>query len=154
MTYKFQTLASLVLTILIGGFVFSFAASAMDEPASSRIDLIYVWTAHEGMETQLIDTYAAVGAVLEAGEPGLLTYEISISETGNQLVIREVFEDNAALAMHLNGTAAQYFPQIAEFATPGPFIFRGEVADELRHAAYGMNMGAIFTTDWDGFNRE
>jgi quinol monooxygenase YgiN len=153
MTIKFQTIVSLVMTVFLGGLAFAVAASASDEPASSQIDLIYVWTAHDGMEEQLIGAYAAVGAALEAGEPGLLTYEISISETGHQLVIREVFENNAALAMHLNGTAAQYFPQISEFATPGPFIFRGQVDEGLRQAAYGMNMGAIFTTDWNGFNR-
>lgn len=153
MTVKFRTLVSLITAIFLGGLAFPFAASANDDPPTTRIDLIYVWTAHEGMEAQLIETYNAVGDVLEVGEPGLLTYEISVSESGNQLVIREVFEDNAALAAHLNGTAAQYFPQISQFAAPGPFIFRGNVDEELRAAAYGMNMGAIFTTDWDGFSR-
>ena len=133
------------------------AASAMTLaalPAQAEIDLTYVWTAHPGKEEQLIATYAAVGEVLEANEPGLLLYEIAISETGNQIIIREVFEDGDALAYHLSETAAAFFPQIVEFATPGPFIFRGEVPEELKAAAYGMNMGAIFTGDWDGFERE
>jgi hypothetical protein len=50
-------------------------------------------------------------------------------------------------------TAAQYSPPISEFATSGPFIFRGQIEEELRQAAYDMNMGAIFTTDWNSFSR-
>ena len=120
---------------------------------SSEIALTYVWTAHEGQEERLVATYGAVGEILEANEPGLISYEIAVSETGNQIVIHEVFEDGDALAFHLSETAAQFFPQLVEFATPGPFIFRGDVPDELKAAAYGMNMGAIFTGDWEGFER-
>lgn len=120
---------------------------------ASEIELTYVWTAHQGQEQRLIATYQAVGEILEANEPGLLSYEIAISETGNQIVIHEVFEDGNALAFHLSETAAAFFPQLAEFATPGPFIFQGDVPEELRAAAYGMNMGAIFTGDWTGFER-
>ena len=120
---------------------------------SSEIALTYVWTAHEGQEERLVATYSAVGEILEANEPGLITYGIAISETGNQIVIHEVFEDGNALAFHLSETAAQFFPQLVEFATPGAFIFRGEVPVELKAAAYDMNMGAIFTGEWSGFER-
>ena len=120
----------------------------------SEIALTYVWTAHEGQEERLAATYGAVGEILEANEPGLISYEIAVSETGNQIVIHEVFEDGDALAFHLSETAAQFFPQLVEFATPGPFIFRGDVPDELRAAAYQMEMGAIFTGEWEGFERD
>jgi len=120
----------------------------------SEIALTYIWTAHEGQEERLVATYDAVGEILEANEPGLISYEIAVSETGNQIVIREVFEDGDALAFHLSETAAQFFPQLVEFATPGPFIFRGDVPEELKAAAYSMDMGAIFTGDWDGFERD
>lgn len=119
----------------------------------SEIALTYVWTAHEGQEDRLVATYGAVGELLEANEPGLISYQIAVSETGNQIVIHEVFEDGNALAFHLSETAAQFFPQLVEFAAPGPFIFRGDVPEELKAAAYQMNMGAIFTGDWDGFAR-
>jgi len=122
--------------------------------AGAEIALTYVWTAHEGQEDRLVATYGAVGELLEANEPGLISNEIAVSETGNQIVIHEVFEDGNALAFHLSETAAQFFPQLIEFATPGPFIFRGDVPEELKTAAYQMNMGAIFTGDWDGFERE
>lgn len=132
---------------------FTFATTPIVAETAKEIDLTYVWTAHEGQEERLIATYQAVGEMLEANEPGLVFYEIAVSETGNQIIIHEVFEDGNALAFHLSETAAAFFPQLVEFATPGPFIFRGNVPDELRTAAYQMNMGAIFTGDWTGFER-
>ncbi|KMW56124.1 hypothetical protein AIOL_001076 [Candidatus Rhodobacter oscarellae] len=143
-TQKAKTLAAATALALTGA-----AATA----GSTEIDLTYVWTAKPGMEQQLIATYDQVGGVLEANEPGLLVYEIAVSETGHQLVIREVFEDGQALGYHLSETAAKFFPQISQIATPGPFIFRGDVPEELKQAAYAMDMGAIFTGDWDGFSR-
>ncbi|MGX9355613.1 putative quinol monooxygenase [Roseobacteraceae bacterium S113] len=131
--------------------------AALGAPAladtNTEIALTYVWTAHEGQEERLVATYGAVGEVLEANEPGLISYKIAVSETGNQIVIHEVFKDGDALAFHLTETAAQFFPQLVEFATPGPFIFRGDVPEPLKAAAYQMDMGAIFTGDWDGFER-
>ncbi len=114
-------------------------AAAYAETMGTEIDLTYVWTAHPGMEEKLVGTYQAVGDMLEANEPGLLFYEISVSETGNQIVIHEIFEDGDALAFHLSETAAQFFPQLVEFANPGPFIFRGDVPEELKAAAYHTN---------------
>ena len=144
MTYS--TLKSTIAAALI--------AVAATPTLAEAIDLTYVWTAHDGQEERLVATYQAVGEILEANEPGLMAYEIAISETGNQIVIHEVFEDADALAFHLTETAAQFFPQLVEFANPGPFIFRGDVPEELKAAAYQMNMGAIFTGDWDGFERQ
>lgn len=153
MTYR--TIKNAAATaVLAGALTVSGVTGVLAGSGSTEIELTYVWTAKAGMEEQLVQTYNAVGEVLKAGEPGLLKYEISVSEKGNQIIIHEVFENNKALAFHLQGTAAKYFPQISEFATPGPFIFRGNVADELKAAAYGMNMGAIFSTEWDGFERK
>ena len=128
--------------------------AALGGAGDQKIDLTYVWTAHPGQEERLINTYAAVGGVLEANEPGLLVYEIAVSESGHQLVIREVFEDADAMAFRLSQTAAQFFPELVTFATPGPFIFSGDVPAHLKEAAYGMEMGAIFTGDWSGFTRD
>ena len=122
--------------------------------SGTEIALTYVWTAHKGQEERLVATYGAVAEILEANEPGLISYEIAVSETGNQIVVHEVFEDGDALAFHLSETAGQFFPQLVEFATPGPFIFRGDVPNELKAAAYQMEMGAIFTGDWEGFERD
>ena len=60
--------------------------------SGSEIALTYIWTAHEGQEERLVATYGAVGEMLEANEPGLISYEIAVSETGNQIVIHEVLK--------------------------------------------------------------
>ena len=146
-----MTLTTLKTTLAAAAIAITGGTAFAD--TSSEIDLTYVWTAHEGQEERLIATYEAVAGVLEANEPGLTLYEIAVSETGNQIIIHEVFEDGDALAFHLSETAAAFFPELVQFATPGPFIFRGDVPEELRAAAYGMNMGAIFTGDWSGFER-
>ena len=139
--------------IVATAFTLSGVTGTLAEMTSKEIGLTYVWTAHPGKAEQLVQTYEAVGKVLDANEPGLLSYEIAVSERGDQIVIREVFEDSDALAFHLTETAAKFFPQLVEFATPGPFIFRGEVPEHLKAAAYQMNMGAIFTGEWTGFER-
>jgi quinol monooxygenase YgiN len=144
---------SSIKSALAATLIVATATSALADTSSSEIDLTYVWTAHEGQSERLVATYEAVGEMLEANEPGLLFYEISVSEAGNQIIIHEVFEDGDALAFHLSETAAAFFPQLVEFATPGPFIFRGDIPQELQAAAYQMNMGAIFTGDWNGFDR-
>lgn len=149
------SLKKVVTSALIAcGVALSGATAAQADDAATEIDLVYVWTAKPGMAEQLVATYEAVGDVLEASEPGLTTYEISVSETGQQIVIHEAFEDSAAVAFHLSTTAAEYFPKIMEIATPGPFIIWGDVPEDLKAAAYEMNMGAIFTTEWNGFARE
>ena len=150
---KHSIKTSALSAAIAGATLVASATGAAAETKSTEIDLTYVWTAHPGKAEQLIQTYGMVGDVLNANEPGLLLYEISVSETGDQIVIHEVFEDGNALAFHLSETAAKFFPQLVEFATPGPFIFRGDVPEELKTAAYAMNMGAIFTGDWDGFER-
>ena len=51
------------------------ATAALADTASKSIDLTYVWTAHEGQEERLIGTYQAVGEMLKANAPGLLSYD-------------------------------------------------------------------------------
>ena len=67
--------------------------------------------------------------------------------------MHDLFKDAAALATHLGGTAAHHFPELLEIAVPGPFLFCGDVPDELKQAADAMNMGAIFGTHAFGFSR-
>ena len=86
------------------------ATSVIAEDTSTRIDLTYVWTAHEGQAERLIAAYTAVGEALEANELGLVLYEMAVSESGDQIVIHEVFEDGNALVFHLSETAAAFVP--------------------------------------------
>ena len=98
MTFNTLKMTATAALIALAG-----ANAALSE-TGTEIDLTYVWTAHPGMEEQLVATYDAVGDILEANEPGLLLYEISVSETGNQIIIREIFEDGEALGFHLSHT--------------------------------------------------
>ena len=68
-------------------------------------------------------------------------------------IVHDLFKDGAALGTHLGGTAAHHFPRLSEIAVPGPFLFCGDVPDELKQAVEGMNMGAIFGTRAFGFTR-
>ncbi len=77
-------------------------------------------------------------------------YEVQGSDA---LIIQEAFQDGAALAGHLGGTAAQHFPKLSEIADFGPFFLCGNVPDDLVQAVAGMNMGAVVATRAFGFSR-
>ena len=79
--------------------------------------------------------------------------ECYVAEDVGELIVHDVFADAEALGFHLGVTAAAHFGALAQIATPGPFFFCGDVPDELRHAAEGMNMGAVFDSHVFGFNR-
>ncbi len=143
-----------VISLTLVAVAVVFFAGTNAHADGDEIDLTYVWTAKPGMSAQLAGAYDAVGEALNANEPGLLKYEISIVNGGEKIVIHEVFENSEALAFHLSGVAAKYFPQLVQIATPGPFIFRGSVPEELQQAANKMNIGAIFTSNWKGFTRD
>ena len=86
-------------------------------------------------------------------QPDALMMQCYFDEEQNALVVHDVFKDGAALGTHLGGTAAGHFPKLAEIAVPGPFFFCGDVPEELKQAAIGMNMGAEFSTHAFGFER-
>ena len=74
-------------------------------------------------------------------------------EEKGALIVNDLFKDGAALGAHLGVTAANHFPKLAEIAVPGPFFFCGNVPEELKQAAIGMNMGAEFSSHAFGFER-
>ena len=59
----------------------------------------------------------------------------------------------AALQLHLSTTAPAHFPQLLAIATPGPFMFFGEVPDEIKAATEQMQLGAEFGSHLAGFDR-
>jgi hypothetical protein len=64
-----------------------------------------------------------------------------------------VFADAGAVGFHLQSTAAAHFPTLLAIATPGPFLFMGEVPDEMKQATEQMQLGAQFSTRVAGFDR-
>ncbi|MEM7415848.1 MAG: antibiotic biosynthesis monooxygenase [Gemmatimonadota bacterium] len=121
--------------------------------SQNEITVVYRWTANPGKMDELKAIYEEVLAQMEANEPGTLRMETYVAEDANQIVVHDVFADGDALGYHLGVTAAAHFPKLMEIATPGPFFFCGDVPAELRQAAEGMNMGAVFGTHAFGFVR-
>lgn len=118
-----------------------------------EITVVYQWTAKPGKLDALKAIYAEVLEEMEANEPDTLKMDCYFADESNAVIVHDLFKDAAALGTHLGGTAARHFPKLAEIAVPGPFFFCGDVPDELRQAADGMDMGAIFGSHAFGFAR-
>ena len=121
--------------------------------SDQEITVVYRWTAKPGKLDELKAIYEEVRQEMEATEPGTLKMECYFADDAGQVIVHDVFSDGAALGAHLGGTAARHFPKLAAIAEPGPFFFCGDVPAELRQAAEGMNMGAVFGAHAFGFTR-
>ena len=120
---------------------------------TNQITVFYKWTAKPGKFDELKAMYKEVYKAMEENEPDSLKMECYFSDEENAIIVHDVFKDGNALGFHLMGTAAQHFPQLVEIATPGPFFFCGDVPEQLKQAAIGMDMGAEFSTHAFGFDR-
>ena len=117
------------------------------------ITVFYKWTAKPGKFAELKAIYDNVYQEMHDNEPGTLGMDYYFDEEQEALVVNDTFADGNALGAHLGGTAAHHFPQLVQIATPGPFFFCGDVPEELKQAAIGMNMGAEFSKPIGGFSR-
>ena len=120
---------------------------------NQEITVFYKWTAKPRKLDELKAIYKEVEKEMKENEPDTLKMETYFAEEENAIIVHDLFKDGAALGAHLGGTAAHHFPKLAQIAVPGPFLFCGDVPDELKQAANGMNMGAIFGTHAFGFER-
>lgn len=120
---------------------------------NQSITVFYKWTAKPGKLNELKGIYAEVLKQMDENEPGTLMMQYYEDQQQGALVVHDVFADADAMGFHLGVTAAAHFPALVEIATPGPFFFAGEVPEELKQAAIGMNMGAEFSTKIGGFER-
>ncbi len=120
---------------------------------SKHITVVYKWTAQPEKLDELASIYANVTEAMEQNEPGAEAVHIYVSEEENALYVRDEFEDAAALGFHLTNTAADHFPSLLSIATPGPFLFFGEVPAEMKQATEQMQLGAEFSTHMAGFDR-
>ena len=118
-----------------------------------EITVFYKWTAKPGKFDELKAIYRQVRKEMEENEPGTLMMQCYYDEEKGALIVNDLFKDGAALGAHLGVTAANHFPKLAEIAVPGPFFFCGNVPEELKQAAIGMNMGAEFSSHAFGFER-
>ncbi|MEO0545153.1 MAG: antibiotic biosynthesis monooxygenase [Pseudomonadota bacterium] len=121
--------------------------------ADSNITVVYKWTAKKGMLSALTDIYKGVTDAMEANEPGALDVQVYASEADNALYVRDEFADADALGFHLSQTAAPHFPKLLEVATPGSFLFFGDVPAPMQEAAKQMGLAAEFASHQVGFQR-
>ncbi len=120
---------------------------------NQEISVVYRWTAKPGKLDELKSIYKQVLQQMQDNEPDALQMQCYFADEENVLIVHDLFKDGNALGAHLMGTAAQHFPKLAEIAEPGPFLFCGDVPEELMQAAKGMQMGAQFGTHAFGFSR-
>ena len=86
-------------------------------------------------------------------EPNAIKVECYFEESTNVLIVYDLFKDGDALGQHLSTTAAGHFPTLLQIAVPGPFLFCGDVPEELKQAAIGMGLDATFAPRVFGFDR-
>lgn len=120
---------------------------------NQEITVVYKWTAKPGKAEDLKNIYKEVEQQMKETEPGALKVECFFDESTNVLIVSDLFKDGAALGQHLGTTAAGHFPTLLQIADPGPFLFCGEVPEELKQAAVGMGLHATFAPRAFGFDR-
>ena len=120
---------------------------------NQEIAVIYEWTARPGQADKLKSIYQEVEKQMQETEPDALKVQCYFDESNDKLVVFDLFKDGAALGQHLGTTAAGHFPSLLEIATPGPFLFCGEVPEQLKQAALGMGLNATFAPRIFGFER-
>lgn len=115
--------------------------------------VVYSWTAKEGKSEELKAIYTEVTEQMSTNEPGAMKVQCYFDESSSRLVVLDVFADAGAVGFHLGTTAAGHFENLIQIATPGEFLFCGNVPDEMKQAALGMGLNASFAPAIYGFDR-
>ena len=119
----------------------------------TRITVTYKWTAKPGKLDELTAIYEDVVEAMKQSEPDAQAVHCYVSPDENTLHVRDEFNNAAALGLHLSTTAPAHFPQLLAIATPGAFLFHGDVPDELKQAIGQMQLPAEFAPHAFGFDR-
>lgn len=120
---------------------------------NQEVMVMYSWTAKEGNSNDLKAIYTEVTEQMNANEPGALKVQCYFDESSSRLIVIDVFKDAGAVGFHLGTTAAGHFENLLQIATPGEFLFCGNVLDEMKQAALGMGLHAFFAPAIFGFDR-
>jgi len=120
---------------------------------NQEITVVYKWTANPGKAEELKAIYRKVENQMQETEPNALKVDCYFDDNTNTLIVYDLFKDGAALGQHLGTTAAGHFPTLLQIAVPGPFLFCGDVPEELKQAAIGMGLDATFAPHIFGFDR-
>ena len=120
---------------------------------NQEISVVYQWTAKPGKAEELKAIYKEVERQMQETEPDAIQVDCFYDDNRDVLVVHDLFKNGAALGQHLGTTAAGHFPSLLQIAIPGPFLFCGDVPEELKQAAVGMGLDATFAPRIFGFNR-
>ena len=120
---------------------------------NQNITVVYKWTARPGKGQELKSIYEEVEKQMKETEPGAMKVDCYFDENTGVLLVADFFKDAAALGQHLGTTAAGHFPALLQIAEPGPFLFCGNVPEEMHQAARGMGLNASFAPHAFGFER-
>ena len=120
---------------------------------NQEITVVYKWTAKPGKGQELRDIYKEVEKQMQETEPGALKVDCFYDEATGVLLVSDLFQDANALGFHLGTTAAGHFPALLQIAEPGPFLFCGDVPEQMQQAALGMGLNATFAPLAFGFDR-
>ncbi len=118
-----------------------------------EITVVYKWTAKEGQGEALKAIYKNMETQMQQNEPGALKVDCFFDEATGSLLVYDLFADANALGFHLGTTAAGHFPELLQIANPGPFLFCGDIPEQLKQAALGMGLDATFASHAFGFDR-
>ena len=118
-----------------------------------EITVVYKWTANPGKAEELKAIYRNVAEAMKETEPGAINVQCYFDEGTDTLIVSDLFENAAALGQHLGTTAAGHFPDLLQIAVPGPFLFCGNVPEDMQQAAIGMGLDATFASNIFGFER-
>ena len=120
---------------------------------NQNVMVVYSWTAKEGKSEELKAIYTEVTEQMNTNEPGAWKVYCYFDESTSRLIELDVFVDAGAVGFHLSTTAAGHFENLLQIATPGEFLFCGDVPDEMKQAALGMGLKATFAPVIFGFER-
>lgn len=120
---------------------------------SQEITVVYKWAAKPGKAEELKGIYAEVEKQMQQNEPGAKKVVCYFDDQNDELIVYDLFQDAEALGFHLGTTAAGHFPSLLEVANPGPFLFCGDVPEQMKQAALGMGLNATFAPAVFGFDR-
>lgn len=120
---------------------------------SQDVMVVYSWTAKPEKSNELKTIYKEVADQMKANEPGAMNVQCYFDESSARLVVVDVFSDAGAVGFHLGTTAAGHFENLLAIATPGEFLFCGEIPEDMKAAATGMGLNATFAPSVFGFER-
>lgn len=121
---------------------------------NQEVMVVYKWTAKEGKSEELKAIYREVESQMKSNEPGALNVQCYFEEASSTLVVMDLFADAGAVGFHLGTTAAGHFESLLQIASPGEFLFCGELPEEMKQVAVGMGLNAIFAPKIFGFERD